>query len=90
MELEDDYDADPDYFTIVIKPDHFIVYWKFVNDQIEIVIQAKTMSWIGIGWKSIDLNQSCQNFPSFAAVKAAKPNINATTYQNQSMVISIA
>ena len=65
MVLEKDYHANPDYYAFVIKPDYFTVYWKFVNDQIEIVLQARTMSWIGIGWKPIDLDQSCQTFPKY-------------------------
>ena len=58
----DHYDANPDYATIEVKPDYFTVYWKFINDQIEIVLQARTMSWIGIGWKPLDLDQSCKEF----------------------------
>ena len=64
--LQQNYTADPNYFTRVIKPDLYTVHWKLMGEEIEIAIEAKTRSWVGIGWKPRSLTSSCRSFPGLS------------------------
>lgn len=39
--------------------------WRVIEDEIEMIYEAPTDSWVGLGWKSSDLAwPECQKFPS--------------------------
>ncbi|EDV20800.1 uncharacterized protein TRIADDRAFT_60676 [Trichoplax adhaerens] len=45
------------------------IWYKIIrqSNEIEVIHQAKTMSWLGLGWRPRELKQSCQLFPAGAA-----------------------
>ena len=68
MTLQRDYLTHPDYSTRVIRPDLYTLHWRLVDDEIEIAVEARTLSWVGIGWRPRRLTAACRNaFPTLAA-----------------------
>ena len=79
VKIQKDYHLNPEYFTRVLQPNLYIIHWKFIGDEIEIVVEAFTSSWVGIGWKPVELNDTCKNFPHplKAAVNLSNPSNTA-------------
>lgn len=69
MKIEANYSANPNYFTRVIRKDLISVHWKFIGEsEVEIAVRAKTLSWIGIGWRPRSLTASCRAaFPTLSS-----------------------
>jgi len=66
--LQHDYLTHPDYSTLLIRPGVYTLHWKFIDDEIEIAVEARTLSWLGIGWRPRTLTPSCRNaFPTLQA-----------------------
>ena len=71
MILQENYTADPEYSTRVIRPDLYTIHWKFDNDEIEVAIEARTLSWVGLGWRPRDATAACRDaFPTLAERRA--------------------
>uniref|UniRef100_A0A0N5CAU7 EGF-like domain-containing protein n=1 Tax=Strongyloides papillosus TaxID=174720 RepID=A0A0N5CAU7_STREA len=43
--------------------DDDVVYFRIVNEEIEIILDFKTTSWLSIGWRPLELDASCRLFP---------------------------
>uniref|UniRef100_A0A0N4ZXD1 EGF-like domain-containing protein n=1 Tax=Parastrongyloides trichosuri TaxID=131310 RepID=A0A0N4ZXD1_PARTI len=43
--------------------DEDIVYFRNVNEELEIILDFKTTSWLSIGWRPLELDSSCRLFP---------------------------
>lgn len=63
VELRLSYTADHNYQTRVIRSGNYTLHWRFVDDDIEVVIEAKTLSWVGVGWRPLMLDRTCKKFP---------------------------
>ena len=61
------YSSNRNYYSRVIREGLISIHWRFINDsEIEIVVRARTLSWVGIGWRPRNLSGSCRSeFPTF-------------------------
>ena len=67
MVLQQNYSANPNYFSRVIRPDLYTIHWRFVGDEIEVAIEARTLSWVGLGWRPRDATAACRTaFPTLS------------------------
>ncbi|XP_076440342.1 uncharacterized protein LOC143279906 [Babylonia areolata] len=39
------------------------VYYRIVQDEVEVMLRAKTNSWMGFGWRPSGTTKTCQDFP---------------------------
>jgi len=53
-----------EYESKNFKNGNFKFLWKYIGDNLEGIIIAKTMSYVAIGWRNVNTNPSCQNFPT--------------------------
>ena len=67
VQLLQNYTTSNGYATHALRSDIYTIHWKFIGDEIEVVVQAKTVSWVGIGWKPRELNAECRRFPTDAS-----------------------
>jgi len=66
VELQQNYTANPDYNTRIVRDGIYTIHWRFheADGDIEIAIQGRTLSWIGIGWRPSTFTPACRaNFP---------------------------
>ena len=42
---------------------NFKFLWKYIGDTLEGIFIAKTTSYVAIGWRNVNTDPSCQNFP---------------------------
>uniref|UniRef100_H2XT76 EGF-like domain-containing protein n=1 Tax=Ciona intestinalis TaxID=7719 RepID=H2XT76_CIOIN len=63
--VQQNYSSNPDYWTRELSPGNIYVHWRLVrnNTEIEIAVRAKTLSWVGIGWRPRGLTTRCKSFP---------------------------
>ena len=80
------YTSNPDYSTRVLLSGRYTLHWKFVNDEIEIAIEGKTFSWIGIGWKPTELSFHCKKFPQPPTRQAEDLTPDVNSDSSHSMV----
>uniref|UniRef100_A0A914WVI9 EGF-like domain-containing protein n=1 Tax=Plectus sambesii TaxID=2011161 RepID=A0A914WVI9_9BILA len=40
-----------------------VVYYRTLEDEIEIILDYRTTTWVGIGWRPIGIDSSCRLFP---------------------------
>lgn len=43
--------------------DNDIVYFRVINEEMEIILDYKTTSWLSLGWRPLELDSSCRLFP---------------------------
>uniref|UniRef100_A0A0K0EFU5 EGF-like domain-containing protein n=1 Tax=Strongyloides stercoralis TaxID=6248 RepID=A0A0K0EFU5_STRER len=43
--------------------DNDIVYFRTINEEMEIILDYKTTSWLSLGWRPLELDSSCRLFP---------------------------
>jgi len=48
------------------------LHWRVEADQVEMIVEAPTLSWVGVGWRPADAAKSCQAFPSDAPAPRGK------------------
>ncbi|KAM3720100.1 Tenascin [Dirofilaria immitis] len=53
------------------------VYSRVVRDELEIILDYKSMSWIAIGWRPMEIDRSCRLFPDLENTRY-KRDINET------------
>jgi len=61
-------DEESEYFKIVLyeEPHLFEILWKIVGDdenEIEFVVRSKTDTWSAVGWRPVELDERCKDFP---------------------------
>ena len=58
--------------------DKMTVYWRVLKEiqEVEIVMKAKTSSWVGLGWRPKGLTASCKKFPVLADQEPAARSLN--------------
>ncbi|KAL8562312.1 hypothetical protein ACOMHN_037268 [Nucella lapillus] len=49
------------------------LYHRIVQDEVEVVMKAKTNTWMAVGWRPTGIGRSCQNFPDIGNVNAGTP-----------------
>lgn len=56
-------------YTFTKLDDNSQIWYKILraSNEIEVIHQTKTVSWVGLGWRPRELKQSCQLFPAGAA-----------------------
>lgn len=48
--------------------------WRYDGQELEGIIQAKTESYVAVGWRPRDLANTCRDFPSTALKPRARPS----------------
>ena len=54
---------------ILLNGNNFKFMWRYVggqNNEVEVVLVAKTLSYVALGWRPSDVTKSCKKFPSDA------------------------
>ncbi|XP_055339646.1 uncharacterized protein LOC129589127 isoform X2 [Paramacrobiotus metropolitanus] len=53
------------YYTHYPLADELHLYWKIDKSaaEMEMVVQSKSTSWVGIGWRPADISADCKDFP---------------------------
>merc|ERR1712112_348200 len=41
-------------------------YWKIQNGEVDVVFQALSSSWVGVGWRPASTTKACKSFPNDA------------------------
>ncbi|EJD75614.1 DOMON domain-containing protein [Loa loa] len=64
---EDNYNKyglfDEECFKKTMLNDDDFVYSRIVRDELEIILDYKSTSWISIGWRPMEIDRSCRLFP---------------------------
>jgi len=62
--IQSNYKSDPSFWSIELSPNNANLFWRFVKNltQIEVALQVKSTSWVGIGWRPINQG-SCRVLP---------------------------
>uniref|UniRef100_A0A915PL06 EGF-like domain-containing protein n=1 Tax=Setaria digitata TaxID=48799 RepID=A0A915PL06_9BILA len=68
-----------------LNKDDFI-YSRVVQDELEVILDFKSMSWISIGWRPMELDRSCRLFPDLenTRYKRSATRTNPITHMNGS------
>uniref|UniRef100_A0A915A5V3 DOMON domain-containing protein n=1 Tax=Parascaris univalens TaxID=6257 RepID=A0A915A5V3_PARUN len=45
------------------------IYWRIVEDELEVVLKFKGNSWLGVGWKSTNSAKACPSVSTFSITK---------------------
>ena len=75
VELLQDYSNNPEYRTRVIRSDVFTLHWRLLEEEIEVVVQARSLSWVGVGWRPLSLDETCKKFPDVSVNRAEGHNL---------------
>ena len=68
LEIRQDYETNSNYNKRTFNQDRYHLYWKLSGEEIEIVLQVQTHSWVGIGWRPQSFGPHCRfPFPYYAA-----------------------
>ncbi|KAK0394636.1 hypothetical protein QR680_000850 [Steinernema hermaphroditum] len=51
---------------------HDFVYSRVVDDEVEIIMDYKTSTWVSIGWRPLHLDPSCRLFPDLESSARSK------------------
>ena len=62
--------------------DKMTLYWRLLKDiqEIEIVMKAKSSSWVAVGWRPQGLTGSCKKFPVLADTEPEARSLNLDKY----------
>ena len=61
----DEREWDEDKFSSIQLGDN-TGFWRVQDGEVEIIVEASTLTWVGVGWRPADSTKSCQRFPSDA------------------------
>jgi len=56
-----------DYKVQELKEGVELLWKKVGGDNVELIMKAKTNSWVGVGWRPKSAQKNCQKFPEFLA-----------------------
>ena len=62
----DEREWDEDKFSSIQLGDN-TGFWRVQDGEVEIIVEASTLTWVGVGWRPADSTISCQRFPSDAS-----------------------
>ena len=43
-----------------------MLHWRVQDGEVEIVVEANTLSWVGVGWRPAGETKTCRSFPTDA------------------------
>ncbi|VDM25782.1 unnamed protein product, partial [Toxocara canis] len=65
-----DPEFDPSLYNLrEVGADQDKIYWRIVQDELEVVLKFKGDSWAGIGWKPVNSSRKCTSVSAFGIYK---------------------